>query len=194
MATTKRPVVIDLETKYTFREYSRPDQLQVSVAAIYDYKTGKGTVFTEDELGRLFPILEAASYVIGFNSDHFDLPVLQPYYSGKVTHLSSFDILEDIRRLIGKRIGLNDIASATLSKGKTGNGLKAVEYFKEGRWEELKKYCLDDVFLTKDVFEYGVKNGEVFYQTVAGKTSIPVDWSKYFEETSGEDIPLTLPF
>jgi len=185
---------MDLETKYTFRQYSKPEQLQVSVAAVYDYRTGKGMVFTENELSHLFPILEAASYVIGFNSNYFDLPVLQPYYPGKVTNLSSFDILEDIRRVIGKRIGLNDIASATLNKGKTGNGLKAVEYFKEGRWEELKKYCLDDVFLTRDIFEYGVKNGQIFYQTIAGKTKIPVKWSQYFEGAGGADVPLTLPF
>lgn len=194
MTLIKRPVVMDLETKFTFRKYSKPEQLQVSVVAIYDYRTGKGKVFTEDELSRLFPILEGASYIVGFNSDYFDLPVLQPYYPGKVASLSSFDMLEDIRRIIGRRIGLNDIASATLNKGKTGNGLKAVEYFKEGRWEELKKYCLNDVLLTKEIFEYGVKNREIFYQTVAGKTAIPVDWSKYFEGAGEENVPLTLPF
>lgn len=191
----KFPVVLDLETKHTFREFSEPKDLGISVVAIYDYATKKGEVFTEKELHKLYPILENASYVVGYNSRSFDLPVLQAYYPGNIEDFSQFDILEDIKKKIGKRIGLNDVAYATLNEKKTGHGLMAIDYYKEGKWEELKKYCMDDVWVTKRLFDYGIEKGEIFYMNEVGKIPIKVNWKKYLEEDGGGgDMPLTLPF
>lgn len=190
----KFPVIFDLETKHTFREFSDPKKLGISVAAIYNYKDQEGKVFTEKELNKLFPILENASYIIGYNVRSFDIPVFQAYYPGRVEIFSIFDILEDIREKIGRRLALNDVIYATLGKKKSGHGLMAIDYYKEGKWEELKKYCLDDVFLTKELFDYGVQNREVQYLNERGKVSIKVDWTKYLEESKNNDMPLTLRF
>src|SRR5690606_27508823 len=149
----KFPVVLDLETKHTFREFSEAKQLGISVVAVYDYATEKGQVFTEKELNQLYPILENASYIVGYNSRTFDLPVLQAYYPGNIENFSQFDILDDIKAKIGKRVGLNDVAFATLNEKKTGHGLMAIDYYTEGKWDELKKYCLDDVLVTKKLFD-----------------------------------------
>jgi len=190
----KFPVVLDLETKHTFREFDEHKKLGVTVMAIYDYATNQGQVFTEKELSRSFPILEKASYLVGYNIAGFDLPVLQPYYPGDVTKFPVFDILEDIRLKIGRRIGLNDVASATLNKTKTGHGLMAVDYYREGKWEELKKYCMDDVMVTKELFDYGVKYKEIEYKTAVGRTRIKVNWSPYMDEAGSSESHLTLPF
>ena len=191
----KFPVILDLETKKTFREESEPAKLGISVVAIYDYATNKGDVFTESELSKLYPILEKSSYIVGYNIRSFDLPVLQGYYPGKVEVFSLFDILDDIKEKIGKRIGLNDVASATLNEKKTGHGLMAIDYYKEGKWDELKKYCLDDVMVTKKLFDYGLEKGEIYYMNETGKVPIRVNWKKYMEESGdGGDMPMTLPF
>ncbi len=191
----KFPVVLDLETKHTFREFSEAKQLGISVVAVYDYATEKGQVFTEKELNQLYPILENASYIVGYNSRTFDLPVLQAYYPGNIENFSQFDILDDIKAKIGKRVGLNDVAFATLNEKKTGHGLMAIDYYKEGKWDELKKYCLDDVLVTKKLFDYGIEKGEIYYLNEVGKVPIKVDWKKYIEEDGGgNDMPLTLPF
>jgi len=131
----------------------------------------------------------------GYNVKNFDLAVLQAYYPGRVEVFPTFDILEDIKEKIGKRISLNEVVIATLAKKKTGHGLQAINLFKEGRIDELKKYCLDDVMLTKELFEYGIKNQEIFYLNEKGKVTIKVDWKKYLEEEKKtSDTPLTLPF
>lgn len=190
----KFPVVLDLETKHTFREFDEPKKLGVTVVAIYDYKDRQSKVFTETELNKLFPILENASYVIGYNVASFDIAVLQAYYPGKVEVFTPFDILEDIKQKIGRRISLNEVIGATLGKRKTGHGLQAIDLYKEGKIEELKSYCLHDTMFTKELFEYGVDNGEIFYLTPNGKMSIKVDWKKYLEGEVKNDVPLTLPF
>ncbi len=190
----KFPVVLDLETKHTFREFDDAKKLGISVVAIYNYADKKGTVFTEKELTQLYPIIENASYVVGYNIRSFDMQVLQGYYPGNTTSLPVFDILDDIKSIIGRRIGLNDVAAATLSEKKSGHGLMAIDYFKEGKWDELKKYCMDDVMVTKKLFDYGFEKGEIFYLNEVGKISIKVDWKKYMEEAGNNDVPLTLPF
>mgnify|MGYP000173814875 CR=1 FL=1 len=190
----KLPVVLDLETKYTFREFPDHKNLGVSVVAVYDYAEGRSHAFIEKDISKLFPILERSSYIVGFNVQSFDLPVLGTYYPGSIAHFETFDILEDIRSKLGRRLALNDLLNATLGKRKSGHGLMAIDYYKEGKIEELIRYCIDDVMLTKDIFDYGVKFGEVFYLNERGKNQIKVDWKKYLEDAGKKETPLTLPF
>lgn len=190
----KFPIVFDLETKHTFREFSEPGKLGITVLGLYDYATNTSSIYTEKELGTVFRLFEKASYLIGYNSLGFDLPVLQAYYPGDVTHFASFDILDDIKSKIGRRIGLNDVASATLGAKKSGHGLLAIEYYKEGRWDELKKYCLDDVMITKQIFDWGLKHREIYYMNELGKATIPVNWQKYMDDQGKAETAMTLPF
>ena len=190
----KFPLVLDLETKHTFREFDDPQKLGISVVGIYDYADRQGYIYREAELTKLFSKLEKASFVIGYNSRSFDLAVLQAYYPGDVTHLPQFDILEDIKRIIGKRIGLNDVAFATLNEKKTGHGLMAIDYYKEGKWDELEKYCLSDVMVTKRLLEYGISHEKIFYMNETGKVPIHVNWKRYMEEAGADETALTLPF
>lgn len=188
------PLILDLETKHTFRDFLQPEKLGVTVVAVYDYGKDQSFVFLEEELNQLFPLIEKSSYLVGYNIRSFDLPVLQPYYPGDFSQMSVFDILEDIKEKIGKRLALNDILQATLGLKKSGHGLMAIDYYKEGKIDELKKYCLDDVMLTKKIFDYGIKHGKIFYLASSGKQVINVDWKKYLEEQNDNDTHLTLPF
>jgi len=190
----KFPVVLDLETQHTFREFDDPVKLGVSVVGIYEYGKSEKSIFTEKEMNALFPILENASYIVGYNIRSFDLPVLQGYYPGNITEFSQFDILEDIREKIGRRIALNDVIYATFGEKKSGHGLMAIDYYREGKWDELKKYCLDDVMLTKRLFDFGIETGEIYFLNETGKVTIKVDWKKYMEGSGKTDTPLTLPF
>ena len=70
----------------------------------------------------------------------------------------------------------------------------AIDYYKEGKIDELKKYCLDDVMITKELFEYGVKYGEVQYINEVGRNSIRVEWKQYMEGNGNVQTELTLPF
>jgi len=71
----------------------------------------------------------------------------------------------------------------------------AIDYYKEGKWDELKKYCLDDTMLTKELFDFGMKYGEIYYLNGIVKETIKVNWKKYLEdEGQANDFHLTLPF
>ncbi len=173
-------IVFDLETKKTFAEVGSrsPKDLGVTVCCLYDYQNNEYASYIEDELSRMENQFLDAKLLVGFNIRKFDLPALQPYFSIDVERLPVFDILEDLTQRLGHRIALDSVAQATLDIGKSGSGLDAIKYYREGRWEELKAYCQNDVKITKDVFDYGLERGEVFYlsRDTNKKIRVPVNW------------------
>jgi len=106
--------------------------------------------------------------------------------SHNVHIMPTFDILEDIYNRLGYRLSLDHLAQETLHKGKSANGLKALEWFKAGEMEKLTHYCEQDVVLTRDLFLYGLENGHLVYRNKNQDTRLRllVDWdvSKIIEE------------
>lgn len=190
----KLPVILDLETKKKLSEVKDHKDLGVSLVGIYDYNTKKYSAYLENELTKLFKILEYSSFIIGFNIAGFDIPILQEYYPGDFSNFAVFDILEDIRQKLGKRYSLNYLTFATLGKKKSGHGLQAIDFYREGDIEALKKYCLRDVELTKELFEYGIEKGHILYMDEFRKIPIPVTWKPYLSHQNKKDTHLTLPF
>jgi len=160
-------IVLDLETQKSFEEvggFGKNHLLKVSVCGIYTFQDNKYLTFEESELYKLGEMLSECDQVIGFNSKNFDFQVLQPYINfdlGKIPHL---DILEEVEKLIGHRVKLDNLAHMTLGVGKSGDGLQALKFYKLGQMEELKKYCLDDVRITKDLYDYVQSYGKLLYK------------------------------
>jgi DEAD/DEAH box helicase domain-containing protein len=176
-----RKIVLDLETQKQFQEVGgrgKNHLLKVSVCGIYDYATSKYECLPENEMHRLGELLHDADQIIGFNIKEFDFEVLQPYLNYDVHTLPYLDIIEDVYKHLGHRIGLDSIAQATLGSGKSGNGMEALLYWKNGRMDLLKKYCLDDVRITKDIYEYGLHNQKILYKDFFEIKEIPVAWTE----------------
>ena len=173
-------IVFDIETQNTFQEIGSRDYrlLKVSLVGVYQSATGEYRSFLEDELPKLWPILEQADRIIGYNSKGFDIPVLMNYYPGDLKKIPSLDLLEIIEQRLGFRVKLDDVAHATVGVGKSGHGLQAVEFWRKGEIEKLRDYCLQDVKVTKEVYEHGLKEGYVkFVDKLGRRTDIPVDFS-----------------
>lgn len=185
------PIVFDVETQRIFQDVNNQvDKLGVSVVGVYDYADGSFKTFFEKDLPQLFQLFEKASMLIGFNSNKFDLEVLKPYYVGNLAKFPALDLMDEVQKSLGRRIALDDLVKGTLDKRKEGHGFLAVEYFKEGKLKKLAKYCLSDVRLTKELYEYGLKYKKVYYLGVSGKVVINVNW-KDVKVTN--EIHLTLP-
>lgn len=172
-------IVFDIETQNTYQEVGARDNnlLKVSVVGAYCYGTDSYESFTEDELPKLWSCFERADRLIGYNTHGFDLPVLSKYYPGDVRKFPSLDLMAEIEKHLGFRVKLDDVAQATLGVGKSGNGLQAVEYFRTGDMQKLKDYCLQDVKITRLLYEFGRDHGKLFYvDRVGRRLEIPVDF------------------
>ncbi len=191
-----KEIVLDIETTGDIRDFNN---LQLTVISIYQYETDKYTTFVEEELGELWPILEKSERLIGFNSEHFDLPILNKYYTGDLLGFPHLDMLKVVRESTGTRYKLNDLAKATLQIEKSADGLQAQEWWEKGEVEKIKKYCEQDVKVTKELYEYGKKNCMLYIETLTGELqpfAINFDTPKEPVNSQGEEsgnINLTLP-
>jgi DEAD/DEAH box helicase domain-containing protein len=157
----------------------------VSLAVLQESSPPRVTVFREADLAHLCRRLGELDLVVGFNLKRFDYRVLQPYTDFPLESLPTLDILEELHSFLGFRLSLDHLAEATLGRKKTGNGLLALEFYKNGRWEELESYCRQDVLITKSLFEFGAHQGYLLYQHRRGDlVRVPVTWdeSRFFPE------------
>ena len=191
-----RTVVFDIETIHEGAGFFMPDldKLEITVVGIYDSETNTYQTFGQDELGKLWPILEKTDFLVGYNSDHFDIPILNKYYPGELGRIKSIDLLKEIKNTVGRRFKLDNVAKATLGYGKNGDGMQAVDWWRQGEFEKVRAYCLDDVRITKEIYDYALKNGTLKYADFGGaiqefkiKTA---DWKK--KEAAA--MTHTLPF
>ena len=189
-----RYVVFDLETQNLFQEVgsSDPAMLDISVGSVYDSETDKYTTVTVDEIEKLWPIIERADALVGYNSNHFDIPLLNKYYPGDLTQIKSIDLLEDIKISLGRRLRLDSVAQATIGAKKSADGLQAVRWWREGKIKEIMKYCEQDVKVTKQVFEYARKNGHVKFKDGARNREIVLDTAHWEEIESSATMTHSL--
>lgn len=193
-------IVFDIETQNTFFDVDNDfKKLRVSVVSLYRSDTQEYQSFTEDQLSKLWPLFEKADRLIGYNSEHFDLPVLNNYYLGDLLKFPHLDLLKVIKEHLGIRLKLNDVAEATLDNvKKSAQGLQAIQWWKEGKIDEIKKYCEQDVLVTKELYEFGKKNKQLFYKSLTGDIvpfAVNFDAEVLADKKNlNSTINLTLPF
>lgn len=173
-------LVIDIETKNTFQDVGGQQNLTdllISFVGVYSYQQNAYLSFFEHELDQLKSLLQNAGLIIGFSINRFDLPILNKHLGINLNEIENIDILDDIEQKLGHRVGLDWLAQTNLKVGKSAHGLEAIKFYKEGRLEELKNYCLQDVKLTKDLYELGKKQGHLLVPTNYGAEIAKVEFN-----------------
>jgi len=170
----------DLETQKSFQEVGGRENiklLRVSVAVTFSTAANDFKSYTEKDVPALIADLKAAGRVIGFNLLNFDYPVLKAYTAERLSDLPTLDLLDDIYNKLGFRVGLDALAHATLGAKKSADGLLAIQWFREGKIDQLFAYCREDVTITKQLFEFGRDQGFVMYPDRARqKKKLYVAW------------------
>ncbi|MHB0865642.1 MAG: ribonuclease H-like domain-containing protein [Minisyncoccota bacterium] len=181
-----RAITFDIESisDSVVRGHVDVNEQELIVVAIHDSLTGEYSSFSKEELPKLWPIIEHADFLIGFNSDSFDIPLLNRYYPGDLTQVASLDLLSEVQKVLGRRIRLQSLAEATLGRGKSGDGLKAGEWWREGQKELVRKYCIEDVRLTRELYDYAVKHGKLKYKDLRDVRDIKLDTTEWGKRTS----------
>lgn len=190
-----RKIVFDIETKNFFTDTGSndPASLDLACVCIHDSQTDTYESFREENLKDLWPILGKTDLLIGFNSDHFDIPLLNKYYRGDLTKIKSIDLLKEVRTVLGRRLKLDTLAASTLGRKKTADGALANVWWRNGEYEKVIQYCIEDVRLTKDLYDYAREHGHVKYRDGQDVKEIKLNTSAW--ETMDENVRThTLPF
>ena len=171
---------LDVETQRSAEEvggWHNKHLMRVAAAVAYDSREDTYQVFQEEAVHELIEKLKSADLVVGFNIVDFDYQVLKAYTSFRFQQLKTFDLLQEVSRQLGYRLSLGHLAHKTLHTEKSADGLQSLQWFKEGRIDEVIAYCKKDVEITRDLFLFGLANGYLLFETKAGqRVRLPVDW------------------
>lgn len=191
-----REITFDIETANSVPSFARGDlsQLELALVGVHDSETGEFTSYVKEELHQLWPLLERADVLIGYNSDSFDIPLLNRYYPGDLTQIRSIDLMVEVQKVLGRRLRLQSLAQATLGRGKGGDGLKSVEWWQQGLVDKVREYCIEDVRLTRELYDYALKNQSLKYMDFKDKREVKLDTASWTEAAGIAAMTHTLPF
>jgi DEAD/DEAH box helicase domain-containing protein len=183
-------LVIDIETSNTFADVggqANVADLTVSLVGVYSYRNKRFSSFNEHQLDELTPLFRQCGLLIGFAINRFDIPVLAKHVPFSLLALKRLDLLDEIELAFGRRVSLNILAKTNLGVEKTHEGLEAIRLYAEGNIEELTAYCLNDVRITRDLYELARTQR---YLSVPDRTTgelvkVPLSWNE-------ETLPATL--
>ncbi|KKW19864.1 MAG: DEAD/DEAH box helicase domain protein [Parcubacteria group bacterium GW2011_GWA2_51_10] len=190
-----RIVTFDIETSNWMSDVGSydPADLSIALVAVHDSQNDTYECFLENELPRLWKILEGTDVLVGYNSDHFDIPLLNKYYPGDLSRIKSVDLMREIYTVLGRRLRLDAVAEGTLGERKSGDGAQSLEWWKAGEIDKVKEYCKRDVELTKKIFDHALTHGNVKYRDLGKLREIKLDTSKWLQER-GSALTYTLGF
>lgn len=157
-------LVFDIETQNFFTDpdvgWDNFPALKISVVGVYSYVQDKYFCYEEHEMAELAKLFNSAKTIIGFSSNRYDVPVLNLYFQKlaereklNLWDKDRIDLLEIIEQTTGKRISLSRLAEANLGVAKDKHGSEAIGMYARGEIDELKKYCLKDVEITKNLYD-----------------------------------------
>jgi DEAD/DEAH box helicase domain-containing protein len=155
-------LVFDIETQNFFTDpgvgWDNFSALKISVVGIYSYEKDAYFAFEENEMEKLAEFFRGSSRIVGFASNRYDIPVLSLYFQkigagNDLWNKERIDLLEIIESATGRRVSLSKLAEANLGTAKDHHGSEAGGLYREGKIAELKEYCLNDVRITKEIFD-----------------------------------------
>lgn len=164
-------IIFDLETQNGFGLKGDLSDVKISVLASID-NYGNERIYWEENIKDFISEIENASLISGFNITGFDLPIVRNYCEQKLNKLPIYDILDEFKKVAGHRIKLDTLAKATLGTGKIGSGLDALKYWSQGEKEKLAQYCMEDVRVTKRLFDLILEGKPLKYHDITAEKKI----------------------
>ncbi len=163
-------LVLDLETQYLSDEvpggWNAVDKFRVALVVTWDESNGM-RVWYEQDIQKLLAEVESFQKLVTFNGENFDFKVLSAYGSVDSLYRKSLDMLVVLSRMLGFRVKLDSVATATLGRGKTGSGTESVQWWRSGDpalRQKVVDYCVIDVELTRDIYKFGKEKGYVLIE------------------------------
>lgn len=165
-------VVYDCETRRLGTEFGGLDMVRekgnwrdlgLTAFCVWDSAQDYCSVYDGFTVSEGVRQLEMADCAVSFNGSGFDNLLLSDLLGRRVNLNYHFDILKKIKETgcpwKGNKLG--DVCSRTIGLDKSGVGAHAPTLAKQGRWGELFNYCLQDVYITRQLAQHIRKEGWV---------------------------------
>ena len=97
-----------------------------------------------------------------------------------------------MQKVVGRRLRLQSLAEATLKVGKSGDGLQSVRWWQEGLYDKVREYCIQDVKITRDLYDYALAKGGLKYKDLKDIREVKMDTSQWQVERGPPALTHTL--
>jgi DEAD/DEAH box helicase domain-containing protein len=172
--------VLDIETKRSAQEvggWHLANKMGISCAVLYNSQSDTYETYLDNQIEELIAVMRQMKLIIGFNIKRFDYRVLSGYIQTDYSKFPTLDLLEHVHQRLGYRLSLGHLGETTLDAPKSANGLQALLWWKEGKIDEIIKYCKQDVRITRDLYLFGKQKGYVLFRNKAKQiVRLPVSW------------------
>ncbi len=181
-----RIVTFDIETANWLDETGSSDitSLDIAIVCIHDSETGEYSSYLVPELPKLWPILERTDILVGYNSDHFDIPLLNKYYPGDLTKIKSLDLMKEIHAITGRRLKLDAVAEGSLGTKKSAHGTQSLRWWRAGEIDKVRQYCIKDVEITRGVLDYALEKGSIKYKELGKSYEVKLNTKNWLTPAS----------
>ncbi len=143
----------------------------ISVIGVYDYVEDRYRVFCEDNFGAFRELADERRLLVGFNNIRFDNAVIAAELDFPIADDHCYDILRELWAAAGfgpkfdksthTGFGLDKCCEVNFGTRKSGHGAYAPVQWQRGEFGAVIDYCLNDVRLTKMLFDKIIYHGEV---------------------------------
>jgi DEAD/DEAH box helicase domain-containing protein len=181
-----RVVTFDIETANWLDETGSSDitSLDIAIVCAHDSETDSYSSYLVPELPKLWQILERADVLVGYNSDHFDIPLLNKYYPGDLSRIKSLDLMKEIQQVAGRRLKLDAVAEGTLGTKKIAHGTQSLRWWRAGEVQKVREYCLKDVEITKRIMDYALEKASIRYKELGKTYEVKLDTRQWLSPAS----------
>ncbi len=196
-------IYFDLETKYSADEvggWGNIEDMGMSVGVIWDNSDKQFHVYIEHQIQEMVDHFYRATQIVGFNHIGFDYRVVAGVHHSdahqrsqlytKLAGLNNFDMLFELKKLLGHRLKLESIARPTLGTGKSADGMQALKWYKEGKLDKIIEYCKVDVEVTRDIHRFALEHGKLLYDSKLGIKTVNVEWKLGKEKKAPQQMSL----
>ena len=137
---------------------------EITVAAVYDpsknirhcynfYRHRHDRARWQREVDDFLRTLDEARTLCTFNGIRFDIPFIQTQFKVDPERvgrwvLKTVDLFHRWKLLRDRTFSLDKLLIANGLPVKTSKGCFAIDMAREGRWQELEDYCMNDTILT----------------------------------------------
>ena len=177
-------IAFDIETKSRY-ERGTTKKMEFALCVLYDSSSNKFYSIWEDEAYELPSFFYEAELIVGFNNYGYDNNILKQskvFSKGEWVDFSrkSFDMYYYIYEKHKIQCRISDLSIPTLNTGKVVIDLNPDELYQLGEFDTLEDYCRQDCNLHKGIYEYGLENNSVYYESKSKSIHmLDVDWEVY---------------
>lgn len=174
--TETQKLASEVEEDYAYEldgesAWSRPDLFGFAAGVIVDVDINEALRYGPEQAREMIAALQEAETTVGYNSSAFDLSVLAAYGDVEPLRERHVDLCNLVREQLAvlaeehqtehrlRQGGLDGLCRANGLAGKTASGVDAPTLYREGRIEELLRYCEADVRLTAALYRTARKHG-----------------------------------